>query len=297
MGRWVILVLGVATLALACGDSEGSSASQAGGTPASSGSSNPSGGFRTTPSGGTTSSTGGRTASGGSLTSFGGLENTNTGGKSASGGRNPASGGSAETSGGTSEATGGGGPAGAGGAQNPLECPELPGPSPDPDDGGAFPGPLSIVLGNEAQLGTYSTIEGNLTIGPSAPPTGARIETIDLTHLRVVEGDLMIRYTAMAEIELPRLERVTGQLWVTHNQQLTELLLHGHDALLLPSLAVPAVRLGAAIVKIGTVEEPVRNITLRLTQLFNITGHPAIASAEPGARWLYCYTDGAFAKY
>jgi aspartyl-tRNA(Asn)/glutamyl-tRNA(Gln) amidotransferase subunit A len=29
-------------------------------------------------------------------------------------------------------------------------------------------------------------------------------------------------------------------------------------------------------VKIGSVEEPVRNITLRLTQLFNITGHPAI---------------------
>ena len=52
--------------------------------------------------------------------------------------------------------------------------------------------------------------------------------------------------------------------------------LHGRDALLLPSLAVPAVRLGAAAVKIGTVEEPVRNITLRLTQLFNITGHPAI---------------------
>jgi aspartyl-tRNA(Asn)/glutamyl-tRNA(Gln) amidotransferase subunit A len=52
--------------------------------------------------------------------------------------------------------------------------------------------------------------------------------------------------------------------------------LRGRDALLLPSLAVPAVRLGAAVVKIGTVEEPVRNITLRLTQLFNITGHPAI---------------------
>ena len=48
------------------------------------------------------------------------------------------------------------------------------------------------------------------------------------------------------------------------------------DALLLPSLAVPAVRLGTAAVKIGSIEEPVRNITLRLTQLFNITGHPAI---------------------
>ena len=53
-------------------------------------------------------------------------------------------------------------------------------------------------------------------------------------------------------------------------------LLLGRDALLLPSLAVPAVRIGAAVVKIGSIEEPVRNITLRLTQLFNITGHPAI---------------------
>lgn len=48
------------------------------------------------------------------------------------------------------------------------------------------------------------------------------------------------------------------------------------DVLLLPSLPVPAVRLGAAVVKIGSIEEPVRNLTLRLTQLFNITGHPAI---------------------
>ena len=48
------------------------------------------------------------------------------------------------------------------------------------------------------------------------------------------------------------------------------------DALLLPTLGVPAVRLGTLAVKIGSVEEPVRNITLRLTQLFNITGHPAI---------------------
>jgi aspartyl-tRNA(Asn)/glutamyl-tRNA(Gln) amidotransferase subunit A len=53
--------------------------------------------------------------------------------------------------------------------------------------------------------------------------------------------------------------------------------LAGRDALLLPSLAVPATRLGAATVKISGGEEPVRNITLRLTQLFNITGHPAIS--------------------
>jgi hypothetical protein len=27
------------------------------------------------------------------------------------------------------------------------------------------------------------------------------------------------------------------------------------------------------------------------------TGHPVIASAEPGERWLYCYRDELFAEY
>jgi aspartyl-tRNA(Asn)/glutamyl-tRNA(Gln) amidotransferase subunit A len=53
--------------------------------------------------------------------------------------------------------------------------------------------------------------------------------------------------------------------------------LQGRDGLLLPSMPVPATKLGAPTVTIGTSEEPVRNITLRLTQLFNITGHPAIS--------------------
>jgi aspartyl-tRNA(Asn)/glutamyl-tRNA(Gln) amidotransferase subunit A len=52
--------------------------------------------------------------------------------------------------------------------------------------------------------------------------------------------------------------------------------LHGHDGLLLPTLPVPAITLGATTVSVGTSEEPVRAITLRLTQPFNITGHPAI---------------------
>jgi hypothetical protein len=27
------------------------------------------------------------------------------------------------------------------------------------------------------------------------------------------------------------------------------------------------------------------------------SGHPVIASAEPGERWLYCYPDDAYAEY
>lgn len=54
--------------------------------------------------------------------------------------------------------------------------------------------------------------------------------------------------------------------------------LQGRDALFLPALAIPAPKLGAATVKVGASEEPVRNITLRLTQLFNLSGHPAIST-------------------
>ena len=28
-----------------------------------------------------------------------------------------------------------------------------------------------------------------------------------------------------------------------------------------------------------------------------VNGHPVIASAEPGERWLYCYPDDEFAEY
>jgi aspartyl-tRNA(Asn)/glutamyl-tRNA(Gln) amidotransferase subunit A len=50
-----------------------------------------------------------------------------------------------------------------------------------------------------------------------------------------------------------------------------------HDALVLPTLPIPAPALGANVVQIGAQSEPVRNVMLRLTQLFNVTGHPAIS--------------------
>jgi aspartyl-tRNA(Asn)/glutamyl-tRNA(Gln) amidotransferase subunit A len=53
--------------------------------------------------------------------------------------------------------------------------------------------------------------------------------------------------------------------------------LAGLDALMLPTLAIAAPPLGAASVPVGSGKEPVRAIMLRLTQLFNISGHPAIA--------------------
>ena len=49
------------------------------------------------------------------------------------------------------------------------------------------------------------------------------------------------------------------------------------DALLLPSVPLPAFKIGTTSVRLAGSEESIRNITLRLTQLFDITGHPAIS--------------------
>ena len=49
------------------------------------------------------------------------------------------------------------------------------------------------------------------------------------------------------------------------------------DALILPTLPIPAPPIGAASVDLGGPRAPVRAAMLSLTQLFNLSGHPAIA--------------------
>ncbi len=49
------------------------------------------------------------------------------------------------------------------------------------------------------------------------------------------------------------------------------------DALILPSLAIEAPAIGATTVRLNGKDEAVRAVMLRLTQVFNLTGHPAIS--------------------
>jgi aspartyl-tRNA(Asn)/glutamyl-tRNA(Gln) amidotransferase subunit A len=49
------------------------------------------------------------------------------------------------------------------------------------------------------------------------------------------------------------------------------------DALVLPSMPIPAPKLGAETVRVGDSEQQTRAMMLRETQLFNLTGHPAIS--------------------
>jgi hypothetical protein len=218
MGTRVKAVLALAAMVAACGDSEGKSASQNPDEPdptggASAAGESSTGGARPATSGGRSSTTGGRANTGGLVSTFGGFDGGNTGGASA------ATGGVA-----TGGAIGSGGePTATGGAPEPTDCPELVGPEPDLDDGGVYDGDL--VIGSSAELealGTYSVITGNLTIGGSGTPGGATIQEVDLSHLREVGKDLTIRGTGLTDLELPRLERVTGQLWVSLNLELLE---------------------------------------------------------------------------
>jgi aspartyl-tRNA(Asn)/glutamyl-tRNA(Gln) amidotransferase subunit A len=53
--------------------------------------------------------------------------------------------------------------------------------------------------------------------------------------------------------------------------------LAGCDALILPTLPIAAPPAGAESVLVNGAPEPVRALMLRLTQLFNVTGNPAIS--------------------
>ena len=49
------------------------------------------------------------------------------------------------------------------------------------------------------------------------------------------------------------------------------------DVLVLPAMPIPPQKIGATAAIIDGREEPLRPLTLRLTQLFNLTGHPAMS--------------------
>jgi aspartyl-tRNA(Asn)/glutamyl-tRNA(Gln) amidotransferase subunit A len=70
------------------------------------------------------------------------------------------------------------------------------------------------------------------------------------------------------------LRALRGRDVLTHE---VDAAMEGLDGLLLPALPIPAPTIGSPTVRIGDSDEQVRSITLRLTQLFNLTGHPAVS--------------------
>jgi len=95
---------------------------------------------------------------------------------------------------------------------------------------------------------------------------------------------------AMPEKYLPAVrQRLELGRAVTHGDFLTALnvqadlrddvdhALSNCDALVLPTMPIPAPVLGAETVRVGDTDQQTRAMTLRMTQLFNLTGHPAIS--------------------
>ena len=133
---------------------------------------------------------------------------------------------------------------------------------------------------------------------------GARIDETEIPHagliesiyLHIVLGEaaayhaLMLermpeRYTPAVRLRLEMARYLLAEDYVRARagrdvlQREVDLALSGYDALVLPTLPIPAPPLGATTVQVGGKEESVRSLMLRLTQLFNLTGQPAILVA------------------
>ena len=131
---------------------------------------------------------------------------------------------------------------------------------------------------------------------------GVRIDDIEIHHaadiapvyLHIVMADAAAyhaatletmpeKYTTPVRLRLEMGRYVLGEDYVralAGRERLTrevDAALADHDALILPTLPIPAPLIGAATVQVGATAEPVRNVMLRLTQPFNVTGHPAIS--------------------
>jgi aspartyl-tRNA(Asn)/glutamyl-tRNA(Gln) amidotransferase subunit A len=131
---------------------------------------------------------------------------------------------------------------------------------------------------------------------------GARIDDIEIHHasdigpvyLHLVLSDAAAyhaatlesmpeKYTAPVRLRLEMSRYVMGEDYVRALagrevlRREVDAALAEHDAVVLPTLPIPAPLVGASDVEIGGRPQPIRNVMLRLTQLFNVTGHPAIS--------------------
>ena len=128
------------------------------------------------------------------------------------------------------------------------------------------------ISGTESITGTYVAIslaEAAHWHAPFLQTRSAEYSPGVRARLAIGEKVLAVDYIAAREAR-ERLRRAVDAA------------LHGCDALVLPTLAIVAPTLGAQNVTMSDGQEvPVRSAMLRLTQLFNITGHPAISLPVP----------------
>jgi aspartyl-tRNA(Asn)/glutamyl-tRNA(Gln) amidotransferase subunit A len=116
-----------------------------------------------------------------------------------------------------------------------------------------------------------ATIYLHIVFGDAAPYHAAALEKMPERYTPPVRMRLEMARYVLAEDYTRALE---GREVLRRE---VDAALSGYDALLLPTVPIPAPPIGASTIDIDGTKEPVRNAMLRLTQLFNITGHPAIS--------------------
>lgn len=150
-------------------------------------------------------------------------------------------------------------------------------------------------LGEEVDAGIHTAIESlrhaGVRIGEASLPHAQDVAPI---YLHLVLADAAAYHSATLEsrphaythnvrirLEMGRailaedyLRAVRGRAVLRRE---VDRALYGIDALILPALSIEAPPLGAGSVAVKGGSEPVRNAMLRCTQLFNLTGHPAIS--------------------
>jgi aspartyl-tRNA(Asn)/glutamyl-tRNA(Gln) amidotransferase subunit A len=150
-------------------------------------------------------------------------------------------------------------------------------------------------LGEDVDASIHSAIERLRTAGVSvATATVPHAADIASIYLHLVLADAAAyhatslerrphAYTHNVRIRLEMGRQILAEDYVRAQQGRVILrnevdrVLDGVDALVLPALAIEAPPLGAASVPVKGGKEPVRNVMLRCTQAFNLTGHPAMS--------------------
>lgn len=119
--------------------------------------------------------------------------------------------------------------------------------------------------------GDIATIYLHLVLGDAAAYHAKTLDSVPDKYTPSVRTRLEMGRYILAE---DYVRALTGRDVLTRE---VDAALAQHDALVLPTLPIPAPRIGDSTVQISGRSEPVRNVMLRLTQLFDVTGHPAIS--------------------
>ena len=128
-----------------------------------------------------------------------------------------------------------------------------------------------IVDVDIAHASVISAVYLPISFGDAAAYHAATLETMPERYTTPVRQRLEIARYVLAE---DYVRALAGREALTRE---VDAALLGHDALILPTLPIPAPPIGANSMQVGSSQQPVRAMMLRLTQLFNLTGHPAVS--------------------